>query len=339
MTAVRPSSKACSMKAILFAATAAVAAFAFSAPVPAQQVELEGRSVMEALPGLKAGQFVWAPQGTTEGPGLAIVNLETQKLVFFRNGVPLGASTVSTGAPGHETPTGVFTILQKRKEHYSSTYNNAPMPNMQRLTQRGIALHAGKLPGYPASHGCIRLPHKFSELLFGATTMGMTVVITDIPAVPVKSAAPSVIAASAPAGPSLSKAAYQWNPERSPDTSGPVSVVVSTADQRAIVMRNGVEIGSSPVRVTGPSEGAMAYVLRAWDAGGQDWLKLQFSGSGQGMAVSADEGKRFDIPHKFRYDVATVLRPGSVIIVTPETLQAGSPGQETTVIADETSPG
>ena len=98
--------------------------------------------------------------------------------------------------PGHETPTGVFTILQKNKEHYSSTYNNAPMPNMQRLTKRGIALHAGKLPGYPASHGCVRLPHKFSALLFGATQLGMTVVITDIAAVPQNSGTPDVAIAS-----------------------------------------------------------------------------------------------------------------------------------------------
>lgn len=324
------------MRLLPLLAGAALATLTLPGTGQAQQVELHGRSVMSVLPTLKTGQFVWAPDGTTDGPGLAIVNLKTQKMVFFRNGVPIGASTVSTGAPGHETPTGVFTILQKRKEHYSKTYDNAPMPNMQRLTQRGIALHAGKLPGYPASHGCIRLPHKFSELLFAATTTGMTVVITDIPAVPARSAPPSVVSASLPAGQSLSNAAYEWHPERSPDPHGAVSVVVSAADQRAIVMRNGVEIGSSPVRVAGRVDGAMAYVLRAWDSSGQDWLKLQFSGPGLGMAVSAGEGKRFDVPHKFRYDVQTILRPGSVVIVTPETLQAGSPGQETTVIADET---
>ena len=67
------------------------------------------------------------------------------------------------GQEGHSTPTGVFTILQKHKDHHSSTYNNAPMPNMNRLTWDGIALHAGNLPGYPASHGCVRLPLEFSE--------------------------------------------------------------------------------------------------------------------------------------------------------------------------------
>ena len=325
------------MKAIFLGLGAALAAAMWRGSAQAQQVDLAGRSIFEAARALKVGEYVWAPQASPDGPALVIVNLETQKLVIFRNGVPIGASTVSSGSRGHETPTGVFTILQKRKEHYSSTYNNAPMPNMQRLTQRGIALHAGKLPGYPASHGCIRLPYKVSELLFGATELGMTVVITDIPAVPTRSATPAVVAFDAPAGKSLAAAAYQWNPERSP--SGTVSVIVSTADQRAIVMRDGVEIGSSPVRVSGPIEGAMAYVLRAWDSSGQDWLKLQFSGSAHGMAVGAEEGRRFDIPHKFRYDVATVLRPGSVIIVTPEPLGAGSPGREQTVIEPESDRG
>jgi len=313
--------------------TIALAATMWSGPTIAQQVPLAGRTIFEAALQLKNGEFVWAPEASPEGPALVVVNLKTQKLVIFRNGVPIGASTVSSGSPGHETPTGVFTILQKREEHYSSTYNNAPMPNMQRLTQRGIALHAGKLPGYPASHGCIRLPHKFSELLFGATSLGMTVVITDIPAVPQRSATPGMMASAPAAGQSLSAAAYEWHPERS--TEGPVSVIVSAADQRAIVMRGGVQIGSAPVRVAGRMDGAMAYVLRAWDSNGQDWLKLQFSGSGQGMAVGAEEGKRFDVPHKFRYDVGTVLRPGSVIIVTPEPLGAGSPGREQTVIEPE----
>jgi hypothetical protein len=82
-------------------------------------------------------------------------------------------------AQGTQTPTGVFTILQKDKHHRSSTYNNAPMPNMNRLTWSGIALHAGNLPGYPASHGCIRLPVKFSQLLFTVTHLGTPVILAN----------------------------------------------------------------------------------------------------------------------------------------------------------------
>lgn len=78
-----------------------------------------------------------------------------QKAYVYRNGVLIGVATVSAGRPGHLTPTGVFTILQKQKEHRSTIYDGAPMPYMERLTWGGIALHAGGLPGYPESHGCV----------------------------------------------------------------------------------------------------------------------------------------------------------------------------------------
>lgn len=310
-----------------------VATVALARASTAQQVQLNGRSVLDAASQLKPGEYAWAPGLSPDGPALVIVNLDTQRLVLFRNGVPIAASTVSTGAKGHETPTGVFTILQKAKEHYSSTYNNAPMPNMQRLTWKGIALHAGKLPGYPASHGCIRLPHKFSGLLFGATKLGMTVVITSIPAVPRDSGAPDLADASvAPITQTLASAPFEWHPERS--TDGILSVVISAADQRAIVMRGGVEIGSAPVRVGGTKEG-MAYVLRSWDNNGKHWLRLKFSGAGEGMDVGANEIARFDAPARFRQAVAAAVRPGSVVIVTPESLKAGSPGSQLDVIKED----
>ena len=314
---------------------AALAAFLLAAETSAQQVPIGERSMVEAAASLKNGEFVWAPERASAGPSLLIVNLSTQRAILFRNGVPIAATSVSTGKPGYETPTGVFTILQKAKEHYSRTYDNAPMPNMQRLTWKGIALHAGKLPGYPASHGCIRLPHAFSTLLFGATQVGMTVVIANIPTVPRNAGAPGLTLAAAPADRKtpLANAAFQWRPEQA--RSGMVSVIVSAADQRAIVMRGGVEIGSAPVRVKGDLGGGFAYVLRSWDNEGQHWMKLQFSGSGQGMDVAADEGRRFEAPVAFRRAVAGVLNRGSVVIITPESLGAGSPGQELDVIKDD----
>ena len=81
--------------------------------------------------------------------------------------------------PGHDTPTGTFTILQKRRTHFSNIYDNAPMPFMQRLTWDGIALHAGQIPGTPASHGCVRLPTAFARHLFGETSLGARVYIVD----------------------------------------------------------------------------------------------------------------------------------------------------------------
>jgi len=299
----------------------------------AQAVDPAGRPIAQVATTLKAGEYVWAPGDTPDGPGLLIVNLATQHAVLFRNGVPIAASSVSTGKPGYDTPTGVFTVLEKRKEHYSKTYNNASMPNMQRLTWKGVALHAGNLPGYPASHGCIRLPAKFSALLFDTTTLGMTVIITSLPAAPERSDAPDLAAAIPPAAKTLARAPFEWHPERS--ASGPVSVIISIADQHAIVLRNGVEIGSAPVRVSGDATGAWAYALRSWNQSGQQWLKLQFSGSGAGMQVSPGEGDRFDAPWDFRHAVATVLRPGSIIIVTPQSLRSGSSGSSATVIENE----
>jgi hypothetical protein len=115
---------------------------------------------------LKQGEFIWIGDVARSGPLLMVVSLDEQRAYVYRNGVLTGVTTVSTGKKGHETPTGVFTILQKNKDHFSNIYDNAPMPYMQRLTWGGIALHAGGLPGYPASHGCIRLPSEFARQLF-----------------------------------------------------------------------------------------------------------------------------------------------------------------------------
>jgi len=121
---------------------------------------------------LKAGRFLWKPDRAPRGAVEIVVSLEQQKAYVYRADKLIAVTTVSTGARGHRTPTGNFTILQKNRRHFSNLYNNAPMPNMQRLTWGGIALHAGALPGYPASHGCVRLPLEFSRLLFGVTSMG-----------------------------------------------------------------------------------------------------------------------------------------------------------------------
>jgi hypothetical protein len=107
-----------------------------------------------------------------------VISLPQQKAYVFRGGELFGTSPVSTGRRGHETPVGTFRILQKKVDHHSNIYDNAPMPFMQRLTNYGIALHAGHLPGYPASHGCIRLPRSFAKKLYGITDFATTVTIT-----------------------------------------------------------------------------------------------------------------------------------------------------------------
>ncbi len=326
------------MRILTLVIALALGAALMPTPASAQQVALGSRNILEVVPKLKPGEYVWAPELSGDGPALVVVNLETQRLVLFRNGVPVAASTVSSGKTGHETPTGVFSILQKNKEHYSKTYNNAPMPNMQRLTTRGIALHAGNLPGYPASHGCVRLPLAFSKLLFGATNLGMTVVITSIPAIPSTSDGPALAEDQAAdlQQATLSQASYEWNPVP-PGPDDLVSVVVSVPDQRAIVLQSGKQIGSAPVRVSGQLSAATAYVLKSWDQTGKHWLKLQFSGAGKSIEVGPAEVNRFDAPLAFRSAVAAAVRPGSVVIVTPESLKAGSPGKSQAVFEDEGS--
>ena len=314
----------------------AACALLVPAAADAKPVARGDRPILAVAAALQPGEYVWAPELSAAGSALLVVNLATQRAVLFRNGVPIAASTVSTGKEGHETPTGVFTILQKRREHYSNLYNNAPMPNMQRLTWDGIALHAGNLPGYPASHGCIRLPMDFSKLLFDVTALGMTVVITSIPSVPQASEAPAVAAAdSDPDQGPLESAAFEWHP--GPGSDGIVSVVVSVADQRAVVLRDGAVIGSAPVRAKRPIEGATAYVLRASDKAGRQWLKLNLTGQGEGMDVGAGESQEFDMPSGFRSVVRDVLKPGSTIIVTPESLGAGSPAAPLMVIENDAS--
>jgi len=141
--------------------------FAAMLPLVSQAVPFWGAKASlppETAPvDLKPGEFVWNPAAAEIGPIVVLVSLGEQRSYVYRNGIQIGVTTVSSGKPGHGTPTGVFVILQKDKDHRSSKYNNAPMPYTQRLTWDGVALHAGGLPGYPSSHGCVHLSSKFAE--------------------------------------------------------------------------------------------------------------------------------------------------------------------------------
>ncbi|RDS78002.1 hypothetical protein DL238_10590 [Alteriqipengyuania lutimaris] len=118
-----------------------------------------------------------AVDAALESGVLIVISKGSQHMFVFRDGALWDTSPVSTGKPGKDTPSGVFPILQKRVHHRSNIYSNAPMPHMQRLTWGGIALHAGHLPGYPASHGCIRLPRDFARALYRLTDMDSTTVV------------------------------------------------------------------------------------------------------------------------------------------------------------------
>jgi hypothetical protein len=126
-----------------------------------------------------------APRDAGE-PIMAIVSIKAQKVTFYDADGWILRAPVSTGIRGRETPAGVFAVLEKDKDHHSSLYDDAWMPNMQRLTWNGIALHGGPLPGYAASHGCVRMPYDFAEKLFDETRIGMRVIIAPNDAAPVE---------------------------------------------------------------------------------------------------------------------------------------------------------
>ena len=127
--------------------------------------------------GLRPGEYLWAPNIPATGETNLVVDLLTQMAYVYRGEQLVGAATISSGKKGKETPLGFWSVLQKKRSHFSRKYDSAPMPFMQRIDDHGIAFHAGKTPGFPASHGCIRLPPKFAEKLYALTAIGSKVVI------------------------------------------------------------------------------------------------------------------------------------------------------------------
>jgi hypothetical protein len=174
-------------------------AFATILPATPAAAQIAASDTMQVAPeALRNGQSVWyeTPEmiraATTDwDPVSIVVSIPDQRAYVYRGGHLVGVSTVSTGSDGHETPVGAFTILQKQVFHRSNLYSNAPMPYMQRLTWDGIALHAGHLPGYPASHGCIRFPASFAKQLYALTELGGDVMVTDEPVTDPERSGPS----------------------------------------------------------------------------------------------------------------------------------------------------
>jgi hypothetical protein len=304
---------------------------------------------------LKPGQFLWLPEISPSGPMVIVVSIPEQKAYVYRNGIRIAVSTVSTGKKGHETPTGVFTILQKHKDHRSSLYNDAPMPWMQRLTWDGVALHAGKLPGYPASHGCVRLPDEFARKLFEVTDFGITVIIANDSSAPAETAHPGVfvppipVAGAAPAKePRLSwYEDYRWRPDLSPD--GPLTILLSAADRRVLVMRNGIEIGRARFDLQGKGPlGTQAYVLlegRRHEPSlvvperlALNWMTVALPGYTSGSKASTLDpvaAGRVSLPARFAKGVYDALQPGATLVVTDASVLPKTTGGALTVLASD----
>jgi hypothetical protein len=285
---------------------------------------------------LKPGQWLLYPNIAPKGPVLIYVDLDTQLATVYRNGVRIGVSTISSGKPGHTTPTGVFTILEKDVDHKSSTYNDAPMPYQQRLTWEGVALHAGNLPGYPASHGCIRLPIKFAEKLFKVTPMGGTVIIARSHSDPYKRPASGVLAPALPGGkkrptvPIAPGLDYSWNPALSP--GGPVSIIISTGDQQVVVLRNGVEIGRAKAEVQ--QQATDSQVMTLTGGAKPQWIQVGVSDlAGDPAEIISTEGvERMHLPAGFVAEMRSIMTAGTTVLVTQASVDAQSTGVKQTVM-------
>jgi len=287
---------------------------------------------------LKPGQWVWEPQLAPAGPILVYVDLTRQVATVYRNGVRMGVTNVSTGKAGHETPTGVFTILQKDVNHHSSKYNDAPMPYTERLTWDGVALHAGGLPGYPSSHGCVHLPLEFAKLLFGIESLGGTVIIAggyDKPNPrPAAGLLEPAVAGAAPPPALPAGQQFSWNPAAS--ATGPVSIIASSASQQVIVLRNGKEIGRSHAQV--PQVTGTNVMTFAGGDGGH-WIEVGASGPGGSdpARASSENVEQMKLPSAFDTAMRSVIGPGTTLVVTQDPLTSQSTGVGTTLLDADNS--
>jgi len=230
------------------------------------------------------------------------------------------------------------------------------MPFMQRLTWSGVALHAGRLPGYPASHGCVRMPYEFARLLYGETKTGVTIVVSDEKQFPATIAHPGLVAPVDAKGASVSVPLagedLVWQPEAAPD--GPVTILVTNEDRRVRVFRAGVEIGRAPFVLDDPNRKVTLHVLTMLEpAEGDPISPVTGQRMPRWLVVTGDEQVEISterllsiiqIPLEFRREAAGVVGPGTTMVVTqpaatPTTTTApGADTNITIVTAEEPTP-
>ncbi len=265
---------------------------------------------------LQPGQFIWRPSLSPDGPIAIIVSIPNQLVFVYRNGILIGVSTCSTGKPGHETPKGVFTILQKAKVHTSNIYGE-DMPDTERLTWQGVALHAGDLPGYPASHGCVHLPLAFAADVFGVTQVGTPVIIAGDHTDPASVRDPGPIL-----GTTAEEEIKAKLGRRAPGPSSPhavTSILVSRADRRIYVLENGNIVATGDAVIEDPAEplGSNVFVWRGGDASGSTWEGMGFHADPNGaVAPNTTVLQRIDGSPAVMDAIRRRIRPGTVLVTT-----------------------
>ncbi|MEW9838608.1 L,D-transpeptidase [Mesorhizobium marinum] len=300
-----------------------------------------GQEVLKEISDLQPGEYTWHPDRQPTGPVAVVVSIPEQRVHIYRNGIRIAVSTCSTGKPGHETPTGVFVVLEKDKHHHSSTYNNAPMPNMNRLTWSGVALHAGNLPGYPASHGCVRLPLEFSAKLFEVTHLGTPVIISGSHSDPWELTHPGMVLAGyaesefeeVEAGLEGKKHPADWTES---ETYPVASVIASSADGKIELVQNSNVIASSKLTLKGPEPlGSHVFVLQGAHetAKGMQWIAITHNTDEDGFFQPEERALgRLSADRDFVSQLKEAMHPGMVMILTDAPLAPDSKSEKDFVI-------
>jgi hypothetical protein len=311
------------------------------APVAQAQDSRHAGASVDDVASLRPGEYRWQPELSPSGPVAIVVSLPEQLCFVYRNGIRIGVSTISSGMPGHETPTGVFTILQRDVHHHSSKYDGAPMPYAERLTWSGVALHAGALPGYPSSHGCVHLPLAFSAALFSVAQLGTPVVIASA-----HEAGATVSPASMVLGQALEDevaAAVAREPRKPIDFQGEhTSIVVSRADAKADVLVNGAVVASGAVTIDDPSAPLGEHVFILSSQGSRlAWHVVSFRrDAAKGARAGGDPEvvlKRIHGATELLESIEPRLAAGTVLVTTDLPISPDSRGTDRLIMDASTS--
>ena len=259
-----------------------------------------------------------APREARE-PIMAIVSIKTQQVTFYDAEGWILRAPVSTGTTGRETPAGIFAVIEKDKDHHSSLYDDAWMPNMQRITWNGIALHGGPLPGYAASHGCVRMPYGFAEKLFDKTRIGMRVIISPNDAEPVEFSHTALFVPKAEA--------VAAAPSRAETLAREAAEAAKTADEAkkaaATAARETASLTASLRKLEGlktRADAELAYAAKALAAAKTDEAKARTEDLKQKTAAkAADLGTQLDTAKadaKSKLDAAAAAKDAAKAAVT-----------------------
>src|SRR5262245_37134814 len=288
----------------------AVVALAAMAALAALTADAAARQARPAPP-----TEATAPRHAGE-PIMAIVSIKTQQVTFYDAEGWILRAPVSTGTKGRETPAGIFAVVEKDKDHHSSLYDDAWMPHMQRITWNGIALHGGPLPGYAASHGCVRMPYDFAEKLFDKTRIGMRVIIAPNDAAPLAFSHPALFvpnAAAVAAAPARAETLAREAPEAAKAADEAKKAAATAARATALLTASLRKLESLKTR----ADAELAFADKTLAAAKTDQAKARAEEQKQKAALRAAEaGTQLDTAKadaKSKLDVAAAAKDAAKV--------------------------